>query len=677
METQNANRSAQPPKGRSPNGPSTKISRRQFVSGLASGLASAAVVGSLPKLASAGVAAAMPPQRRRGPHEQIEIMAIPFALEQVRLLNGPFLDAARVNQKWLESLPVDRLVHNFRANANLTSSAQPLGGWEAPNVELRGHFTGHYLSACALDYASTGDDALKQKGDQLVAELAKCQQTHGNGYLSAFPEGFFDRLSGGKPVWAPFYTIHKIMAGNLDMYTYCHNEQALANAEGLARWTGHWLSGISDAHLQRILKTEFGGMQEVMFNLAAVTGNWRYMEVARRFEKPAFFDPLAGHRDELKGLHVNTHIPQVIGAARGYELTGSPYYHDAAAYFWDEVTSERTYATGGTSNGESWNTDPGNLKGELSLWSEECCCGYNMLKLTRHLYQWTADPRYFDYYERTLFNSRLGTQDSQGMKMYYLPLGTGFWKFFNSDYNSFWCCTGTGAEEFSKFGDSIYFHNERDVFVNLFVASEVSWPEKGITVRQETRFPEQEGTTLMVKVRQPVEAGVNVRIPIWAGQDGSITLNGKPLQAFANPGSYLEIRRTWQDGDRIEVTLPMRLHAEPLLGDPTHQAALYGPMVLAGRLGTEGLTKEMQYDADHGNTELAPPHAKPVGSAEISLKSRDEWHSMAWLEPVNGEALTFQTLGQSSKTTLVPLNRVIGERYAVYWKLNEGWPELG
>jgi len=658
--------------------PPNGISRRQFVSGIASGLASAAVVGSLPKVASAMVGAAMLPQRRRGPHEQVEFMATPFPLEQVRLLDGPFLDAARINQKWLESLPVDRLLYSFRTTANLPTSAQPFGGWESPNVELRGHFTGgHYLSACALDYATTGDDALKKKGDEVVAELAKCQQAHGNGYLSAFPESFFDRLSAGKGVWAPFYTIHKIMAGNLDMYTYCHNEQALASAEGLARWTGHWLTGISDAHLQRILKTEFGGMQEVMFNLAAVTGNWRYVEIARRFEKPSFFDPLAGHRDELKGLHVNTHIPQVIGAARGYELTGSPYYHEVASYFWDDVTSERTYATGGTSNGEGWETDPGNLKGQLSLWSEECCCGYNMLKLTRHLYQWTADPRYFDYYERTLFNSRLGTQDPQGMKMYYLPLATGFWKFFNSDNNSFWCCTGTGAEEFSKFSDSIYFHNANDAFVNLFISSEVRWAEKGITLRQETRFPEQEGTTIIVKAKQPVEAGVNVRIPSWAGQGGSVALNGKSLEEFANPGSYLEIRRKWQDGDKIEVKLPMRLHAEPLLGDPTEQAAMYGPIVLAGRLGTEGLTKEMQYDEDHGPTELAPPRARPGGSAEIDVKSPEELRSMAWVEPVKGEALTFQTVGQRSSTTLIPLNRIIGERYAAYWKVNSAWPELG
>jgi len=647
-----------------------KISRREFVAGMATTAAAACLPGAMALPAFA--------QQGRGPQERVEFKAVPFALENVRLLDSPFLEGAKANQKYLLSLPVDRLVHNFRVTAKLPSSAEPLGGWESPTVELRGHFAGgHYLSACALGYASTGDAAFKEKGDAVVAELAKCQEALGNGYLSAFPEDFFDRLSAGRPVWAPFYTLHKIMAGNIDMYTYCHNEQALKVAEGMARWMGHWTIGISDAQMQRILRTEYGGTNEALYNLAAITGNWRYFETARKFEKPSFFDPLAGHRDELKGLHVNTHIPQVIGAARMYELSGEPYYHEVASYFWDEVTSERAYATGGTSNGEDWDTDPGNLKGALSLWSEECCCGYNMLKLTRHLYQWTADPRYFDYYERTLFNSRLGTQDSQGLKMYYLPLETGFWKYFNSEYNSFWCCTGTGAEEFAKFGDSIYFHNANDAFVNLFIASEAQWPEKGITLRQETRFPEEQGTTITVKVKQPVAAGIGVRIPSWVADGGSASLNGKALPTFASGGSYLEIRRTWADGDKIEVKLPMRLHAKPLLGDPTQLAAMYGPIVLAGRLGTEGLTKEMQYDVDHGNTELAPPHARPVGSSEINVKSAADAQSLAWLEPVAGQALTFRTVGQKDAATLIPLHRIIGERYGVYWKVNSEHAEQG
>jgi DUF1680 family protein len=650
------------------------ISRRKFVSQMMS----AGVLATLPNAASAlagpdfygALQAQTPPQPVR---DRVKFLATPFPLEQVRLLEGPFLDAAKINQRYLRSLPEDRLVHNFRVTSGLPSSAEPLGGWESPTVELRGHFTGHYLSACGLLYASMGDEELKAKGDAIVADLAKCQEANRNGYLSGFPEDFFDRLSDGKPVWAPYYTLHKIMAGHLDMYTYCQNQQALANAEGMARWIGHWLNGISDDHMQRILKTEYGGTSESLYNLGAITGNRDYFRMARRFEQPSFFGPLAGHRDELKGLHVNTHIPKVISAARRYELMADPYYHEVSKYFWDEVVEERSYATGGTSNGEGWNTDPGNLSTELSGSSEECCCGYNMLKLTRHIYQWTADPRYMDYYERTLFNSRLGTQDADGMKMYYLPLQAGFFKYFGSAYNSFWCCTGSGAEEFSKFGDSIYFHNDDGVFVNLFIASEVRWQEKGLTIRQETRFPEQAGTSITVKAKQATDASLNIRIPSWAMDGGSVEVNGKPLPSFSSPGSYLEIRRTWVDGDRVEVKLPMRLHSEPLLGDATRQAAMYGPIVLAGQLGTTNLTKEMQYDVDHGPTRLGPSGGGRPGAslpaAEITVKSPDQIASAGWLQAVDGHALTFQTVGQASPTTLIPLYKIMGDRYAVYWKV--------
>jgi len=298
-----------------------------------------------------------------------------------------------------------------------------------------------------------------------------------------------------------------------------------------------------------------------------------------------------------------------------------------------------------------------------------------MLKLTRHLHQWTADPRYFDYYERTLLNSRLGTQHPEnGRKMYYLPLQTGFFKYYNSDYNSFWCCTGTGAEEFGKFNDSIYFHNGRDVFVNLFIASEVKWPEKGLTIRQDTKFPEQEGTQLRVKAAKPIEAGINIRIPAWADASGSVLLNGKPLQAWSNPGSYLEIRRTWADGDELEVKLPMQLHTEPLLGDANQQAAMYGPLVLAAKLGTSDLAKDAIYDVDKGETQLAP-RARPEGAADITVKTNEQGAAADWVGKVSGQMLAFQTVGQKETVALVPLNQIFDERYGVYWKVTR--PERG
>jgi len=340
--------------------------------------------------------------------EVVAAQAVSFSLRNVKLQPGPFSAAAEVNRKYLKTLPPDRLLHTFRLTAALPSSAEPLGEWEKPDCELRGHFVGgHYLSACALAFASSGDEELKRNGDLMVAELAKCQAVQKNGYLSAFPQEQFDRLRDGVNVWAPFYTMHKIMAGHLDMYTRAGNEQALDTVQKMARWVRNWSDPLSQQQMQRVLQVEYGGMGEVLADLYAVTGKREYLELARRFDKKGFFDPLAAHRDELKGLHVNTHIPQVIAAARLYELTGDKRYWNIADYFWNEVTSERAFCTGGTSNWEFWKSDPGVLSTELSMDTAEDCCVYNMLKLTRHLFAWSPQPGYMDYYERVLFNHRM------------------------------------------------------------------------------------------------------------------------------------------------------------------------------------------------------------------------------------------------------------------------------
>lgn len=292
--------------------------------------------------------------------KEAPIKARPFPLTAVRLLPGPFLQAQDANLSYLLRLNTDRLLHNFRINAGFPSSAQPLGGWEKPDCELRGHFIGHYLSACALMFSSTGDARLKTRVDAMVSELAKYQEKlNAGGYLSAFPLELFDRLNALQKVWAPFYTIHKIMAGLLDVAQQCGNRQALDVLRGMADWAGNWTGDNPEPHMQAILNTEYGGMNEVLYNVAAVTGEDRYAIVGDRFTKKKFFNPLAAHRDELRGLHVNTHIPQVIGAARRYELSSDERFHDVANFFWYEVTSARAYVTGGTSNNEGWLVEPG------------------------------------------------------------------------------------------------------------------------------------------------------------------------------------------------------------------------------------------------------------------------------------------------------------------------------
>ena len=589
----------------------------------------------------------------------------PFPLERVRLLPGPFRDAQERNSRYLLSLPTDRLLRNFRVNAGLASSAQPLGGWEKPDCELRGHFTGgHYLSACALTYAATGDQRFRLRAGEMVAELAKCQAAHGNGYLSAFPEELFDRLRSGAKVWAPFYTLHKILAGHLDVHLHCGNERALATAEALAGWVRNWVKGLSDAQMDRILLVEHGGMNAVLYDLSEVTGKEEYRDVAHRFDHRAFFEPLAARRDELQGLHANTQFPKVIGAARRYELTGERRYRDIAEYFWREVVGERAYCTGGTSDGERWETPPGVLSTALSSSSAECCCAYNMLKLTRHVFAWTADPRAADYYERTLWNHRLGTQNpDDGTLMYYYPLASGYWKFYGAPTGAFWCCTGTGVEEFAKSGDSIYFRDDAGLYVNLYIASELDWKEKGLRVTQETAFPDEERTTLRFAAERPVEATLRLRIPWWTANGGAVRVNGEALSAFASPSSYLTIRREWKTGDRVELDLPMSLHAEPMPDDRTVQAAMYGPLVLTGRLGGEGLTPEKTYGGY--DCELK---GDPVAVPEIAGDLADV---SSWIAPLPGRRLTFATARQARNVELVPLNRLFNERYAVYWKVRE------
>jgi DUF1680 family protein len=567
------------------------------------------------------------------------------------LTSGPFWDAQEANRRVLHRLPADRLVYNFRINAGLASSAQPLGGWEKPDCELRGHFTGHYLSAAALMYANTGDAELKSKAGVIVDEFARCQKALGGGYLSAFPLEYWDRLNARKPVWAPFYTLHKIMAGLLDVHECCGNQQALEVLQGVAKWVDGWTSPIPEEHMQDILNTEFGGMAEVLYNLSAVTNNDKYAAVARRFEHKRIFDPLAAGRDELKGLHANTNVPKIIGVARAYELTRDQRYRDIAEYFWNEVTTARTYCTGGTSNAEHWLTEPHRLAAELAMSREtnECCVAYNMLKLTRHLYGWDPKPSYFDYNERVLFNHRLGTiEPDTGATMYFLPLRAAAWKVFNTDYDSFWCCTGTGVEEYAKANEAIYFEDAQGIYVNLFIASELTASKCGIRLRQQTRFPEEDVTMILVDLAPERETTIRVRVPSWTASGGSATLNGKPLDAFPKPGSYLSITRIWKPGDRIDVRVPMQFRLEPMPDDPSIAAVMYGPLVMTAAF-TPVEVDQHQQDQDLKMQPL-------IETPRLSTTS---------FRPDGGSALAFR----AGELSFAPLYKRMRERYTVYFRV--------
>jgi len=593
---------------------------------------------------------------------------MPFPLASVRLGPGIFREQEQINARYLDSLAVDRLLHSFRITAGISSSAMPYHGWEDPGCELRGHFAGgHFLSAVALASASSGNTVLKARGDELVAGLAACQKKIGSRFLSAYPQEFFEHLAQDKPVWAPFYTYHKIMAGLLDMYLLAGNSDALQVAKGMGQWAQDFMGSFSTEQRQRMLRTEYGGMNEVLANLAAVTKEERYIDAAHLFEQPGFLDPLAGRRDELQGLHANTHVPKIIGAACMYEVTGDRRYRAIAEYFLEEVLTARNYAFGNTSFDEFWKTPPDQLAGTLAWKNAECCVAYNLMKLERHVFGWTGDARWMDAYERSLFNCRLGTQNAQGLKQYFFPLAAGYWRAYNSPEESFWCCTGTGVEEFAKFADTIYFRRGSDIYVNQFISSTLDWQDEGLVLEQVTQFPHEQGTTLKVKSSRPAPRTIHVRIPAWTTAEAAVKINGRPLDAVADPGSYLAIRRVWQPGDTVSIGLPMEVRQEPLRGDQSVAAALYGPLVLAADLGAAPADEACHIihsgDTVPKNMPAAAPLPKVAASSDADAKQ--------WLQVESASNLRFTAAGEGAAYKLTPMYQIGDQRYSVYWQMQD------
>jgi len=576
--------------------------------------------------------------------------AEPFDLKQVRLLDGPFRHAMEMDRQYLLALDPDRLLHNFRVNAGLPSSAQPLGGWEEPKCEVRGHSLGHYLTACALMHAGTGDERLKAKADYVVAELAKCQAKFPLGYLSAYPEEFIERVEKGRPVWAPWYTLHKIYAGLLDVHVHCGNRQALEVLEKAAGWIQSRTDKLDDAQMERMLGNEHGGMNDVLAELAAVTGKEVYLRLSQRFNHHAVLDPLVNREDRLTGLHANTQFPKVLGAARQYELTGNEAGRTIATFFWDVVTRERSYVCGGNSDYEAFSPKE-RLSEHLGPNTTETCNTYNMLKITRQLFCWEPKAQFADYYERALYNHILASQDPKtGMVLYYLPLKSGDVKEYATPNDSFWCCVGTGMENHAKYGDSIYFHQGDDtLYVNLFIASELTWPDRGLKLRQETRYPESDTTRLILTCDQPVELCLKLRHPYWAASGIEVAVNGQKQAIESTPGSYASLTRTWKTGDAIDLRLPMSLRTEGFHDNPRRRAVLYGPLVLCAAVAPEG-----PFPAIVSDVEEIPAALEPIAGKPLTFRaSKDVFRTV--------------TVGASSELLFQPLYREVRRPYAVYF----------
>ncbi|CAN6230712.1 unnamed protein product [Urochloa humidicola] len=527
------------------------------------------------------------------------------SLHDVRLVPGsPYWEAQQTNLEYLLLLDVDRLVWSFRKQAGLTAPGTPYGGWEGPDVQLRGHFVGHYLSATAKMWASTHNDTLNAKMSSVIDALYDCQEKMGTGYLSAFPSEFFDWVEAIKPVWAPYYTIHKIMQGLLDQYTVAGNSKALGMVVKMANYVSDRVKNVIQKYsIERhweSLNEETGGMNDVLYQLYTITNDLKHLTLAHLFDKPCFLGLLAVQADSISGFHSNTHIPVVIGAQMRYEVTGDPLYKQIATFFMDTINSSHSYATGGTSAGEFW-TYPKHLAETLSTENEESCTTYNMLKISRNLFRWTKEIAYADYYERALINGVLSIQRGAdpGVMIYMLPQAPGHSKAvsyhgWGTKYDSFWCCYGTGIESFSKLGDSIYFEEKGDTpALNIiqYIPSTFNWKAAGLAVTQQIKTLSSSDPYLQISLSISAKssnqsAKLNVRIPSWTFADGAgATLNDKDLGSLS-PGSFLSITKQWNSEDHLSLRFPIRLRTEAIKDDrPEYaslQAVLFGPFVLAG-----------------------------------------------------------------------------------------------
>ncbi len=605
-----------------------------------------------------------------------EVKAFSFDLKDVRLLDSPFRQNMERESKWILSLGVDRLLHSFRNTAGVYAGREggymtikKLGGWESLDCELRGHSIGHIMSGLAYLYASTGDERYKIKADSLVAGLAEVQdiliENGQKGYISAYPENLINRNIAGKSVWAPWYTLHKVYAGLIDQYLYCDNKEALDIMKEAASWAYQKLMPLSEEQRALMLRNEFGGVNEAFYNLYAITGNPEHKKLAEFFYHADVIDPLAEHKADLYFKHANTFIPKVIGEARNYELHNSERSKDIANFFWNTVIDQQTYCTGGNSHKEKF-IHSDSISKNLTGYTQETCNTNNMLKLTRHLFCWDANAKYADYYERALYNHILGQQDPQsGMVAYFLPMLPGAHKVYSTPENSFWCCVGTGFENHAKYGEAIYYHDNNGLYVNLFIPSELTWKEKGIKIKQETAFPEEGNICLTVTTDKDIKMPVYLRYPSWTS-NVEVKVNGKKTKIKQSPLGYITIDRTWKNGDKIEVHYPMHLYLAETNDNPDKAAIMYGPLVLAGTMGTEG----MKAPAPFSNPELYNDYYTYDYNVPDSMKTGlklDKKNLEQYIKSVSGNPLTFYV--EKENVRLEPIYRIHHQRYVVYWDL--------
>lgn len=613
----------------------------------------------------------------------------------VQLLDSPFLQAQHTNKEYLMALDAEKLLAPFRREAGLPFK-ETYGNWESTGLD--GHMGGHYVTALALLYAATKDDVVLQRLNYVVAELKKCQEKLGSGYIGGIPDSnkMWSEIARGdiradnfstNERWVPWYNLHKIYAGLRDAYLYAGNEDAKKMLVRLSDWTIELTKKLSPEQMQTMLRTEHGGMNEVFVDVAEITGDKKYLKLAEAFSHQAILQPLEKQQDQLTGLHANTQIPKIIGFKKVADATHTESWNKAAEFFWQTVVDKRTVAIGGNSVKEHFHDSHDFTAMIEDVEGPETCNTYNMLKLTQLLFLSSRDNsaadmkkaknnpamKYVDYYERALYNHILSSQHPQtGGLVYFTSMRPNHYRMYSQVHDGMWCCVGSGIENHSKYAEFIYARdlNKKmpEVFVNLFIPSRMTWAEQGISLTQNTQFPDAETTELVMETSKRFR--LQLRYPHWveAGQL-QLRVNGKVVKLKQQPGEYIALERRWKKGDKVQLVLPMKPRLEKLPDGSNYYAVLHGPIVLALK-AQPFVTEKISYFADDSRMgHIASGQVCPLEAAPFLLGNSDEF--IQQLKPVVGKPLTFNASGlingqNLQQIELVPFFRVHESRYALY-----------
>jgi len=601
-----------------------------------------------------------------------------FPLSDVKLLDGPFKHAQELNIHVSLEYDIDRLIAPFRKEARLPEKAKLYPNWAG----LDGHVGGHYLSALAMNYASTGNVECKKRMDYMISELNACKEANdknhpdwGKGYVggapnsqqiwSTFQKGDF---AAYRTAWVPWYNVHKLYSGLRDAWLYAGSEDAKAIFLKFCDWGINITANLSEEQMQQMLDTEHGGMNETFADAYQMTGDEKYLVAAKRFSHRMLLDAMAAGNDNLDNKHANTQVPKAVGFQRIAELSNDEKYSKAGSFFWETVTGKRSLAFGGNSRREFFPSVTSCTDFVNDVEGPETCNSYNMLKLTEDLFRVNPQAKYADYYERTMYNHILSSQHPEhGGYVYFTPARPQHYRVYSQPNEAMWCCVGSGMENHGKYSQFIYIHQNDSLFLNLFVASELNWREKGISLKQETDFPGEEKTT--VKITEGVaKFKLMVRYPAWVKEGAlKILVNGKPVEFNAKPSSYIAVERNWKKDDEVQILLPMHNTIEKMPNVPNYIAIMHGPILLGAKTGTEDL-KGLVADAGRW-AHIAGGERLPVDKAPIIIENSLDDIALK-ITPVKDKPFTFtasfNTMNKAN-IELEPFYGIHDSRYMIYW----------